>query len=117
MARIAHLLETPDGRNTWKALKAAWGKFKAATRENDKEALHNGFRQLDHLIVQGEADSRRWDEIYKVMHQLDRTRAHANKHILDSHLLIRYDQALEMFAALIDIVRPHISDPGTLDEV
>lgn len=119
-ARLADLLRRVDSGESgqlWKDVRQAYQSFIKARRRGDDEAAAAAFDELGELIERGASDHAAWSEIAALLEQRRRLVESERRRLVEMQQVITAEQAMVLIAAVVDVVRKHVSDRHILSAI
>lgn len=127
-ARLADLLgrvDTGEAGETWNSLRATYAAAQKALRswnangptvdgEKAKVTFFEAVETIGVLIAEGAQDYQAWDEVHRMVEQRRRLAETETKRLEKMGQMITSERAMQMIAALVGLVREHVSDTRAL---
>lgn len=98
----------------WKMLQAAYNAMLEARAQNDGAQVAARLNDIGSLIQRGIADYAAWGEVREVVEQGRKLRETEHKRLVAMQMMVSKEEQMNLVAALVSMVRRHISDRDTL---
>lgn len=85
--------------------------------EIDKPVARSIVNELGMVMDEFKNERRKWDEIYQVIDNRRKLIESERKAIVDSQRMMTEQQALTLMAALVNLVKKHVTDPNTRNAI
>lgn len=112
-ARLSDLLarvDTGEAGRKWQRLREL--KAKAATAPN--KTKRQAYYAEIFALIDDESDYAAWDEVNRLIAQRRRLAESERKRIMDAQQYLTAQQAMTLIAAMLSIIKEHVSDRDTL---
>lgn len=119
-SRLADLLQRVDSHEAgywWKELGRIYGEFLEAQNKKDVPVMSLRLAEIGQIIRAGQSDYAAWDEVYGVLEQRRKFVESERKRLVEMQQVITSERAMLLIAALVDVVKTHVTDRGTLSAI
>lgn len=116
-SRLSDLLlrvDTHEAGHWWKELRQVHNEYKDAETKGDIPAMRHWLGEWGRIIQLGLTDYAAWNEVYNVLEQRRKLVESERKRLVEMQQMITSERAMLLITALVDVVRQHVSDTGTL---
>lgn len=116
-SRIGELLgrvDTGESGSAWRAVREAYERLETALVEKDMVAAQAALGDLDKISQVGMEDGAIWDEVGQALDRRERLVRSERRRMVELQQMITAEQATAMLAAVISIVREHVTDRDAL---
>ncbi len=103
-----------EGAALWEELGRAWERFKAARPETDAATAGRCLRRVGELVEEGASRIAAQREALEIVERKRKLSETERRRILDAERMITEAQAMSFVAALVGIMRRHVTDRETL---
>jgi hypothetical protein len=115
--RLAELIErvgAGESKDLWHTLKATNAELNVAIRSKDTAKMALAVRKIGELIDQGIGDHQAWVDVFDVIEQRRKLVESERKRLVEMQQMITSERAMLLIAALVDVVRNHVTDRDIL---
>lgn len=130
-ARLEDLLgrvDTGEAGETWNSLRETFHVAEKSRQKWDrnvgsvdgekaKQTFFEAFETIGTLIAEGAQDYRAWEEVHKMVEQRRKLAETEAKRLEKMGRMITSDRAMQMVAALVELVRENVSDTHALTAI
>ena len=119
-ARLAEVLgriDTGESGKVWESVAETFNDLKVASRTGNANKATVAMRELDDLISNGLADNVIWSEIGELLEKRRRIIESERRRLIDMQQMITAENAMLLVAALVGVIREHVTDRGILNAI
>lgn len=116
-SRLADLLkrvDTHEAGHWWKELRQAHNEYQSAEKKADIPAMRHWINEWGRIAQVGLTDYAAWNEVYNVLEQRRKLVESERKRLVEMQQVITSERAMLLIAALVDVIKQHVSDRNTL---
>lgn len=110
-------VESGESGWLWRTLKEKLNSFREAKAMGDVPAMSAHLNSMETLIERGIADYAAWGEIQSLIQQRRKVVESERKRLVEMQQMITSERAMLLLAAVVDTVRKHVTDRGTLQAI
>lgn len=111
---VVSRVDAGESEAVWLQLKACAAQVKQARANSDLDGLRVHLTEMQDLIEQGADDYAAWKEIRSLIDQRARLVGSEQQRMVDLQQMITTERAMVMLGVVVDIIRKHVHDRGTL---
>ena len=111
---LVRRIESGESAENWARARAAFKKLEDAHRQRDTHMFSAALTELKHSISSAESREDVWEEIRENMEQKRKLAETERRRLEALNLFITAERQTENMAVVLDAVRKHVKDRGTL---
>jgi hypothetical protein len=116
-ARLADVLQrvdTGESGQIWRDLRQAFDEFVDARRSGDLPSMRVALERIEQLITRGSSDAAAWRDVAELLEQRRRLVESERRRLVESQQMLTVERAMVLLAAVVDIIRRHVTDRTAL---
>lgn len=117
LAEVLGRIDTGESGHVWESVAETFNNLKVASRTGNANKATVAMRELDDLISNGLADNVIWSEIGELLEKRRRIIESERRRLIDMQQMITAENAMLLVAALVGVIREHVTDRGILNAI